>query len=129
VQSYFLAALKPKHAKFIWHGYRNWKSCRLGDCTLMHGFYFNAHVAATCLAKYRSNVIFGHTHRLQYVADGHHYAVSLGHGSDENQTAHQPTPTGWEQAIGVLTVFPDNSTDVEIIRVRKGIGIYGGKKI
>ena len=65
---------KAGRHKWHWHRYTKWDSCRIGDCVVMHGFYFNQHVAATCLAKYRTNVIFGHTHRLQYVSDGIHYA-------------------------------------------------------
>jgi hypothetical protein len=115
------------HVKFTWHPYTKWNSCVIGDCVLFHGFYFNQHVAATNLAKYRRNTISGHTHRVQHVADGHHYSISLGHGSDENLTAHQPTPTGWRQALAVLTVAADKSTTVEVIMVNNGKAVFRGK--
>jgi predicted phosphodiesterase len=113
----------------IWHDYMNWKSCRLGDCTLMHGFYYNQHVAHGCLSKYKRNVIFGHTHRFQYLTDGDHYACTLGHGSNEALTAHQPTPTGWTQACGVLTVLDSGKTSFQPILVHDGKGMYGSVKI
>lgn len=112
---------------FKWHKYSKWDSCRIGDCTLLHGFYFNQHVASTNLAKYRTKVVCGHTHRVQYVSDGVHFSASLGHGSDENLTAHQPTPTGWQQAMGVLTVDDRNQTNLEIITVTDGKAVFRGK--
>ncbi len=126
-----LLNLKPRnesgHVVFKWHKYSKWDSCRLGDCTLLHGFYFNQHVAATNLAKYRTNIICGHTHRVQLVSDGVHFSATLGHGSNEELTAHQPTPTGWQQALGVLTVDDSKKTSLEIIKIRDGKGVWRGK--
>lgn len=113
--------------QFKWHPYNKWNSCQIGDCVLFHGFYFNQHVAMTNLNKYRVSTISGHTHRLQYVSDGTHFAVSLGHGSDEHLTAHQPTPTGWQQAMAVLNVDKEGKTSVEIISVKDGKAVFRGK--
>lgn len=113
---------------FKWHPYNKWNSCQIGDCTLLHGFYYNQHVAATNLAKYRRNIICGHTHRVQYISDGIYYSVTLGHGSDESHTSHQPTPTGWTQSLGILTVKDDGSTSIEIIVVKDGKAIVRGKQ-
>ena len=117
-----------KH-KWFWHPYTKWDSCRIGDCVLMHGFYYNQHCAATSLAKYRSNIIFGHTHRLQAVYDGENYAISLGHGSDEKETSHNPTPTSWEQAMALLHVDAKGNTSVDILRVQNGRTVLYGKQI
>lgn len=126
-----LLNLKPRTESggviFKWHPYSKWNSCQIGDCTLLHGFFFNQHVAATNLARYRRNVICGHTHRVQAVSDGVHYSVSLGHGSDEHLTAHQPTPTGWTQSLGILTLKDDETTSLEIIIVKDGKGVVRGK--
>jgi predicted phosphodiesterase len=115
--------------KFFWHEYKNWKSCKIGNVVLMHGFYYNTHVAATNLAKYKVSTIFGHTHRFQYVTDGDIFSCTLGHGSDEGETAHQPTPTSWNQACGVLTILPNGTTHFEPILIKNGKGVYGGKQI
>jgi len=115
------------HVNFVWHHYNKWNSLMLGDCVLLHGYYFNQHVAMTNLAKYRCNTISGHTHRVQHVSDGVHYAVSLGHGSDERLTAHMPTPTGWTQALGILTVDNDGKTSFELITVKDGKAVIRGK--
>ncbi len=115
--------------KWVWHKYTKWNSCVIGDCTLMHGFYYNQHATTTNLNKYRCNTISGHTHRSSMILDGHHYAVSLGHGSDEMITAHQPTPTGWEQCLGLLHVDSMGKTFVDVLRVRNGRTMLYGKAI
>ena len=118
---------KASRHRWHWHKYNKWNSCQIGDCTLLHGFYYNQHCAATSLAKYRGNIIFGHTHRVQMILDGHFYAISLGHASNESETAHQPTPTGWEQALALLHVENNGSTHVEVIRVKNGRAVVHGK--
>lgn len=112
---------------FKWHPYQKWNSLMLGDCVLLHGFYFNQHTAMTNLKKYRVSTISGHTHRVQYVTDGTHYACSLGHASDEKLTAHQPTPTEWTQALGILTVKDDDTTSLEVVTVKDGKAVVRGK--
>jgi predicted phosphodiesterase len=118
---------KAGRHKWHWHPYTKWNSCQIGDCVLLHGFYYNQHCAATSLAKYRQSVIFGHTHRLQAVYNGEHFAVSLGHGSDEKETAHNPTPTGWEQAMGLLYVDNKGKTFIDILRIKDGRTVLHGK--
>lgn len=112
---------------FKWHPYAKWNSLMLGDCVLLHGFYFNQHTAMTNLKKYRCSTISGHTHRMQYVSDGTHFACSLGHGSNESITAHQPTPTEWTQCLGILTVKDDGTTSLEVILVKDGKAVVRGK--
>jgi predicted phosphodiesterase len=124
-----LLHLKERNATtdIKWHPYNKWDSCKLGDTVLFHGFYYNTHVAMTNLAKYRCSSISGHTHRCQWVSDGTHFAVSLGHGSDEVKTAHQPTPTGWTQALGVLTVDDFGKGSFEMLLVKNGRVNFRGK--
>jgi predicted phosphodiesterase len=120
---------KASRHRWKWHPYNKWNSCQIGDTTLLHGFYFNQHCAATSLAKYRTNIIFGHVHRVQYIMDGEHFAISLGHGSNEAETAHQPTPTGWEQAMALLQVDNQGKSSVDILRVKNGRTVVYGKAI
>lgn len=115
--------------KWHWHPYTKWNSCRLGDAVFMHGYYFNQHVAATSLLKYRTNVVFGHTHRLQFVTDGTHYACSLGHISDESETSHQPTPTGWQQAVGLVHLDNLGRSKLDILTIVNGRTVLYGKQI
>lgn len=120
---------KASSQRWHWHPYTKWKSCAIGDVIIHHGFYYNQHVAMTMLAKYKCSMICGHTHRLQYVTDGVHYAATIGHGSDEKETAHSPTPTGWQQTIGLLHVSCSGKTTLEIILVKDGKAVVRGKAI
>ena len=80
----------------------DWKACQIGDCVLHHGIYYNAHVAVGNMTKYPTKFICGHTHRFQFVSNGDKFSCSLGHGSDEQYTAHSPVPSGWQQCFGIL---------------------------
>jgi predicted phosphodiesterase len=123
--------LRNKTSKHKWHfhEYTKWDSCKIGDCVLLHGFYYNQHTAMTMLSKYKTSVICGHTHRVQYVTDGVHYAATLGHGSNEVETAHNPVPTGWQQAMALLHVDQLGKTSLEIILVKNGKAVLRGKTI
>jgi predicted phosphodiesterase len=128
-----LLKLKERNAlgrhKWHWHSYTKWDSCRIGDVVLHHGFYFNQHAPATALQKYKTSIIFGHTHRLGVVYDGEHYAAMLGHVSDEAETAHNPTRTGWTQAVGILYVENSGRTTFDILPLKNDRVILHGKML
>jgi predicted phosphodiesterase len=128
-----LLGIKERNAvgrhRWHWHPYMKWNSCRIGDVVLHHGFYYSTHVAMTMLAKYKCSIISGHVHRVQYVTDGTHYAATLGHGSDENDTAHNPVPSGWTQALGLLHVDSNQKTSLDVITVNNGKAVLHGKQI
>ncbi len=119
---------KNRSVKCTWHELSDWRSCKLGNCILHHGHYYNAHVAMGNLTRYPMSLITGHTHRFQYVSNGERFSATLGHGSNESYTAHQPTPTGWQQALGLLTVIR-GKTSLEPILVRDGECVLHGKKV
>lgn len=125
--------LKEKNAagsiKYHWHPYHRWNSCKIGDCVIMHGYYFNQHTASTNLLKYKTNILCGHTHRVQLFTDGVHYSATLGHGSNEKETAHSPCPTGWQQAFGILNVLDNGKTSLDIILVNDGKAVVYGKAL
>lgn len=122
-----LLNFKNRTIKCSWHEIANWKSCKIGNCIIHHGHYYNIHTAVGNLTRYPHSLITGHTHRFQYASNGDRFSATLGHGSDEEQTAHQPTPTGWQQAMGILTVI-NNKTSFEPILVRNGSCIFRGKR-
>ncbi len=120
---------KIGHHRWHWHKYTKWDSCRIGDCVLTHGFYYNEHVALQSLKKYRCNIIFGHTHRFQFVSDGFHYAATLGHLSNEKETAHQPTPSGWSKYVGLLYVDRVGKTTFCPIKIDERKAFVNGQQI
>ncbi len=120
--------LRKRSIKCTWHELSNWQSCKIGNCIIHHGHYFNAHTAMGNLTRYPTSLITGHTHRFQFVSNGDRFSATLGHGSNEADTAHQPTPTGWQQALGILTVV-NGKSHLEPIMVRNGECVLFGKKV
>lgn len=123
-----LIGLKNLGIRAVWHDLDDWRSLKLGDCVIHHGHFYNQHVAMGNLTKYPVSLITGHTHRFQYVSNGDRFSATLGHGSHEYQTSHQPTPTGWQQAMGILTVIKGKAY-LEPILVRDGSCVLNGKLI
>lgn len=104
-----------------------WKACRIGDVALFHGHFFNEHTASKMVQRYGSKAIQGHTHRYQVVSNGDLWAVTLGHGSNEAETAHSPVPPMWQQALGVLTVDAQGRGHFEGILVDRGSCVFRGE--
>lgn len=123
-----LIGLRKLAVRTVWHPISNWRSCQLGDCVLHHGHFYNQHVAVGNLSKYSKSLIQGHTHRYQHVSNGERFSATLGHGSNETETAHQPTPTGWQQALGVLTVARGRAA-LEPVLVHNASCIFRGRRI
>lgn len=123
-----MLGLKKRSIKCSWHKLSDWKSCKIGDAILHHGHYFNEHVAVSNLKRYPQSLITGHTHRFQFASNGERFSATLGHGSNEHQTAHQPTPTGWQQAFGILTVVNGKSS-LETIMVNDGKCVLHGMSV
>lgn len=120
-----LLGLKKRSVKCSWHPISDWKSCKIGDCILHHGHYYNMHTAVGNLSRYPFSLITGHTHRFQYATNGDRFSATLGHGSNEEETAHQPTPTGWQQAFAILTVVNGHSI-LDPVLVKNGKCILYG---
>lgn len=120
-----LLGLTSKKVKYKWHPLTVWTSCKIGDCILHHGHYYNQHVAQANLTRYPSKLITGHTHRFQFVSNGEKFSATLGHGSNETMTAHTPVPTSWQQAFGILTVIGSTSY-LEPVLVTNGKAVVYG---
>lgn len=123
-----MIGLRQLGVKAVWHDLDDWKSLKLGNCIIHHGIYYNAHVAMGNLTRYPFSFIQGHTHRFQYVSNGDRFSASLGHGSLEQYTAHQAAPTGWQQAMGDLTIINGKAYLTPIL-VHNGECVINGKKI
>ena len=117
------------HVEFKWFPMANWRACRIGDVYLHHGYIFSKHVAVSCLDRYHANLITGHTHRFQFASNGVNWAATLGHGSNENQTAHSPAPTHWVQCLAVLTVDQGKKSHLEPIFIKDGSCVFRGELV
>lgn len=109
-----------------WFPLRDWRACQIGDATLHHGVFYSQHVAAGNLARYPTKLLTGHVHRLQYVSNGERWSCVLGHGSDETLTSHNATPTGWQQAFGLLHNV-NGVCEIEVVPVAGGKCTFRGE--
>jgi hypothetical protein len=115
--------------RWVWHPIDNWCALRIGNTVIHHGHYFNKHTAVNNLDRYRGcNIVHGHTHRLQYAHNGDYWSATVGHGSDPKLTMHTPTPSDWQQALGLLTVYKGKGS-IELFEVNKGVAHIRGKLI
>lgn len=120
--------IRPEKVIFKYYPLSDWKACIIGDCVLHHGWFFNQHTAMNNLGKYPKKIITGHTHRFQYVSDGSKFSVTLGHASNEDETMHNPIPSNWQQAFGILTVI-QGVTYFEPVLVTDGKAWVRGKLV
>lgn len=114
--------------RYKWFPYAQWDACRVNDVVIHHGFYFDRHLAVNNLKRYGVKFIQGHSHRFQYASDGKIWSVSLGHGSDPKKTSHMPTPSDWQQAMGVLHVV-NGKGHFEPVLVSGGKAIFRGVRL
>ena len=124
---------RNKHGKqrWCWHPLSKWNHCRVGKTVYHHGVHFDKHTANNNLdryCKYGINFVQGHTHRAQMVSNGSHFSVTLGHGSDPDQTAHEPRPVDWQRALGVHTVW-DTGEAFEVVYVNNNEALLRGKLV
>ncbi len=111
-----------------WHAYQSWNSCIIGQTLFTHGFYFGKHVAAHNLATYAPyNIVCGHTHRFQSIREKGQFSMSLGHVAVTEQVMHNPTPSSWEQVLGVFTIYSDGFNDLQPIFIRDGKAYINGE--
>lgn len=111
-----------------WFPLSQWGACRVADTVLHHGVFYSKHVAVSGLDRYPHSFICGHTHRVQFASNGDRFHATLGHGSDEKLTAHNYTPTGWQQAFGLLHEI-GGKAHLEIMLVKDGHAIIHGERI
>lgn len=66
----------------------NWKEdyFQVGDYQIWHGIYTNKYAASKHIEEFKSNIIFGHTHRLDMRSDGKYIGYNLGFMGDVNHS-------------------------------------------
>lgn len=107
---------------------------RLGECLFTHGTITAKAAAAAMLARYASNVVFGHTHRIDQVvtkfADRIVTAAGVGCLSLLQPLWRHSDPTTWSQGYGVQICRPNGEflhVTVPIINGQSLLGPLLGK--
>lgn len=82
---------------------------RLGKCFFVHGICHSKHAAATHLARFGANVVFGHVHRSQAVIERTVSADGIGAWCPGTLAELQPlyrhtAPSDWSHGYGVQFV-------------------------
>lgn len=82
---------------------------RLGKCFFIHGVSHSKHAAATHLARFGANIVFGHVHRVQAVAERTVTSAGFGAWCPGTLAKLQPlyahtAPTSWSHGYGVQFV-------------------------
>jgi predicted phosphodiesterase len=78
---------------------------RLGKCFFVHGVSHSKHAAATHLARFGANVVFGHVHRVQAVVERTVTSAGFGAWCPGTLAKLQPlyvhtAPTSWSHGYG-----------------------------
>jgi hypothetical protein len=111
----------PEEWKFIPYGPTN--KHYMGSLVATHGSYHNQHVAAKMVNKYRTSVIFAHTHRVQMfcqkdVHGNESCGYNIGWLGSEKYADYLQDVSDWSLAFAVGW-FTKTSHFIDIIRINK----------
>lgn len=101
---------------------------KLGKCHFVHGISASKHAAATHLARFGANVVFGHVHRVQAIHERTVASDGFGAWTPGTLAKLQPlyahtAPTNWSHGFGVQFVQPSGAF------VHLNIPIHKGKSL
>jgi hypothetical protein len=103
----------------------------IGSLQVIHGEFFNIHAAKRHLDVFRRNIIFAHTHRVQYYREGDFGSWNIGFLGNKNAPcfnyASRSMKDRWANAFAVVTV-DGNFFHVDMIEFINDSFYYGGIK-
>jgi predicted phosphodiesterase len=117
--------LRERNIKFV----RFWEKGDLytiGHASFAHGNYTNQYHAAKMVARYGTNIFYGHTHDVQqyslvYKGKGKTLVgQSLGCLCRHDLSYVRGAPENWQQAFGVFYFFPNGDFSYYIPRIING---------
>lgn len=107
---------------------------RLGDLSLIHGWFFNKYPAAKTLDDFGGSITFGHTHTMQMhtktlKATGQELvAYNLGCLTDKNPGYGNGRPNRHVNGFGIAYLEKDGQFSLYPIHITNNQFIYGGRK-
>lgn len=112
-----------------------WKedSIKLGEhLELIHGEFCSASPARTHLSKYKSSLMFGHTHRVDVCYDGNKASFNIGFLGDKDSKgfayASRLIRMNWINGFGLVQIDDNNFFHAQVITAFNDEFWYGGKK-
>ena len=104
----------------------------LGDLTIIHGIYHNIHAAYNHALKLGKNILFGHTHRVQYfnLGTSRFKGYNIGWMGDANHRfmkyMSKAQREAWQNAFAIVTVV-NGKHHVQIIEWKDNHFVVDGK--
>ena len=81
---------------------------QIGDLQLLHGEYCNIYASRKSLDVFKSNIMFGHSHRVQVFSDGTYTGYNIGHMADKNHAycyyVARGASNSWVNAFAIVDV-------------------------
>lgn len=112
-----------------------WKedSIKLGDhLELIHGEFCTQNPARTHLSKYKSSLMFGHTHRTDVCYDGSKASFNIGWLGDKDSKAFnyvsRLTKMNWINGFGLVQIDENGFFHGQVITAYNNEFWYNGKK-
>jgi len=101
---------------------------RLGKCFFVHGVSHSRHAAATHLARFGANVVFGHVHRSQSTVERTVTSDGFGAWCPGTLAKLQPlyrhtAPTSWTHGYGVQFIAPSGRFIHINVPIHKGVSM------
>lgn len=106
---------------------------KLGKLHVIHGQWFGVHAAYDHVRRLGVNVMFGHTHRVNYhlvpTLDGQRGGYNLGHMSDAKkpELGYVGLASGWSEGFGSVRLRKSGNFQVDLLNFVDGI-FYSGDK-
>jgi metallophosphoesterase superfamily enzyme len=106
---------------------------KLGKCFFVHGVSHSKHAAATHLARFGANVVFGHVHRVQGVNERTVTSAGFGAWCPGTLAKLQPlyahtAPTSWSHGYGVQFVAKSGAFIHVNVPIHKGVSLLHAMK-
>jgi predicted phosphodiesterase len=113
----------------FYHGVNTPGTIKLGACHFTHGFSAAKHAASAVAAKFASNVVFGHTHRIDVVitrlVTGDLISASVGCLTKLQPLWRHTDPTGWAHGYGLQIVAGSGDFLHITVPIVEGVSLLG----
>lgn len=120
----------PNHWQYLPYGKKG--HYQLGPLVITHGVKYPKHAAANYLSKYKTNIMFGHTHRTNTFEEQTYHGntirvFNVGWLGDPIKAADYVEDVDTAIQAFAIIEYWKNMFRIEIINIDKGKAIFNGK--
>jgi hypothetical protein len=99
---------------------------------IIHGIYYSTHCAKAHIDRFRSSILFAHTHRIQSYIEGRTGGFNIGWGGDVTHRAFgyadRGTKASWQNGFAIVTIDDQGRFFTQQIVCNDSRFVYGGKQ-